>query len=171
MVRSNKLLLVLASTVVLGFGTHDHIFVLSRLLRVLKWGLFSTTGGVWLLLITPRLLGSDCAGCHSSESHVFLWLFTEPKVEHRVHKSSPLDPQPDKSNLHLFIWTSPLWDADSHLSGQEIPCILWDSSAHYRVHKSSPLAPALSRMNPAETKLTPSIRYNVNVKLSLLLIN
>jgi hypothetical protein len=37
--KSSKLLLVLASTVVLGIGTHDHIFVLSVLLRVLKWGL------------------------------------------------------------------------------------------------------------------------------------
>jgi hypothetical protein len=40
--QSSKLLLVLASTVVLGFmpvGTRGHDFVLSRLLCVLKWDL------------------------------------------------------------------------------------------------------------------------------------
>jgi hypothetical protein len=36
---SCKLLLAFASTLNLGFGTHVHIFVLSKLLRVLKWGI------------------------------------------------------------------------------------------------------------------------------------
>jgi hypothetical protein len=41
--RSGKLLLALATKVNLGsgpVGTHDDIFVLSRLLHVLKWGFF-----------------------------------------------------------------------------------------------------------------------------------
>jgi hypothetical protein len=41
-VQSSKLLLAFASKVLLGFGplgTHEHIFVVSRPLHVLKWGL------------------------------------------------------------------------------------------------------------------------------------
>jgi hypothetical protein len=40
--QSSKLMLALVSTVLLLSGpvrTHDHIFVLSRLVRVFKWGL------------------------------------------------------------------------------------------------------------------------------------
>jgi hypothetical protein len=48
--RSVKLLLVLASTLLLGFGTHDHNFLL------LKWELIFN-GRSWLLLVTPFLLG------------------------------------------------------------------------------------------------------------------
>jgi hypothetical protein len=36
-VKFSKLLLSLTSTAVLDLGPHDHIFVLSRLLHVLKW--------------------------------------------------------------------------------------------------------------------------------------
>jgi hypothetical protein len=35
--QSSKLLLTLVSIIVFGFGAHDNICVLSRLLRVLKW--------------------------------------------------------------------------------------------------------------------------------------
>jgi hypothetical protein len=62
--RSDILLLVLASTVLVSdpVGTHDHIFVVSKTLRVLKWGLLFDGRVVWLLLVTPPLLGVTRAG-------------------------------------------------------------------------------------------------------------
>jgi hypothetical protein len=54
-VQSSKLLLALASTVNLGFG----IFFFCHNFYVSWNGTSSSTrGGVWLLLVTPRLLGS-----------------------------------------------------------------------------------------------------------------
>jgi hypothetical protein len=47
-----------------GTYYHTRVFILSRLLRVLKWGLSLTRGGVWLLLITPSLLRSGSAVSH-----------------------------------------------------------------------------------------------------------
>jgi hypothetical protein len=46
-------------------GTSDHIFVPSRLLLLLKWGLFLEESEVWLLLVTPHLLWSYSAGVHT----------------------------------------------------------------------------------------------------------
>jgi hypothetical protein len=64
-VQSSRLLLALASTVILGFGprrTHGHIFVLSRLLGVLIWGLLFDERRE----VTPT--------GHSSNGEWFCWL-------------------------------------------------------------------------------------------------
>jgi hypothetical protein len=44
-------------------GTHDHIFVLSKTFTCFEMGPpFSTRRGVWLLLVTPPLLGHSLTG-------------------------------------------------------------------------------------------------------------
>jgi hypothetical protein len=55
----HKLLLALTSTAVLRIGPrrdHDHIFVLSRPYVFWNGASSSTSGGVWLLLVSPPLL-------------------------------------------------------------------------------------------------------------------
>jgi hypothetical protein len=59
---------------------HDHIFALSRLLRVLKCGLPFNKKRVGLLLITPLLTGSDC----------WLSLTREPSLQSSSVQSSKL---------------------------------------------------------------------------------
>jgi len=38
-------------------------------------------------------------------------------------------------------------ETNSHLSGQKIPCLLWNT----KVHRSLPLVPVLSKMHPVHT--------------------
>jgi hypothetical protein len=104
-------------------GTHGHTFVLSGLLRVLKWASSSTRRRVRLLLVTPPLLMSDYV-CHShsfihslalssptlsppflhsltnSESEsLYDWRFT---ANHFVLATSPLRTRPI---ILFFNWT------------------------------------------------------------------
>jgi hypothetical protein len=59
-------------------GTHGHIFVLSTISRVSKWG-FLFDGSVWLLLVTPRLLGVTRVATHS---------LTGPLLQSHIHSIS-----------------------------------------------------------------------------------
>jgi hypothetical protein len=58
-----------------------------------------------------------------------------------------------RHNISLFITNSmeqsPSWQANSHLTSQEILCLLWNSKVHYRVHTSLSLDRFLSQMNPS----------------------
>jgi len=58
---------------------------------------------------------------------------------------------------------SPSWEANSHLTGQEIPRFLYDPKVHYRVHKSPPLVYVLSQMHPVHTfpPYFPKIHSNI----------
>jgi hypothetical protein len=64
-IQTNKLLLALDSTVVLGFGTHDQSFVLCRLLHILKGGLLFHEKRDLIAIDHTPLLGSDSDGAHS----------------------------------------------------------------------------------------------------------
>jgi len=56
-----------------------------------------------------------------------------------------------KCSLNMFIptpWSSPSWEANSHLANQERYRLLWNPEVHYHVHKSPPVVPILNQMHP-----------------------
>jgi len=56
-------------------------------------------------------------------------------------------------------------EANSRLTSQEVPHVLWNSNVHYRVHKSPLLVPILSQTSPVHTFLTcfPKIESNISL--------
>jgi len=50
--------------------------------------------------------------------------------------------------LNISLEHIPAWKADSSLSSQEIPLILWSEKVHYRSHKTQPLVPILRQNIP-----------------------
>jgi hypothetical protein len=94
--QSSKLLLVLASTVVLRIGLHYHIFVFSRFLRVLNWGeggsdcywSISLYWGLILLALAHSLTRSWLYG--ENWSPVFLLLYIKCLIRHGPHRKHPV---------------------------------------------------------------------------------
>jgi hypothetical protein len=68
----------------------------------------------------------------------------------------------------IHTWTNsveqnPSWAANSRSASQEIPCLLWNTKAHYRVHKSPPLVSIPRQMQTVHTFPTyfPKMHSNI----------
>jgi hypothetical protein len=67
------LLLVLASTVIIGFESRQDIFFFLRLLCVFKWGLFfNKRRGLTATGHSSAMVGVTCVGTHSLTGPLFL---------------------------------------------------------------------------------------------------
>jgi len=48
---------------------------------------------------------------------------------------------------------SPLREADNCTAGQEIPCLSWNTNAHYRAQTKTRLIPSIRQFNPFLTPM------------------
>jgi hypothetical protein len=107
-VQSSKLLLVLDSTVILGFELRPDpwpYFCSFQTFECFEMGPhFRREDGVWPMLVTPRLLGSDSAGVHS---HSLTYsLLSE------CYWSKPKLCYVQRSVVQAVLVSSPIWAHD-----------------------------------------------------------